>query len=416
MSGNPTRFLVPLLYTLAFVAVLVVLYLTAVSGGMATYIKYNPDKGNSSSYFYNFPSWILPNKYWHDFVGYPESFSNIAGYVPTITTPTKNGSVNKKITLATDCMLLCAAQDDCTGFLLDKGSNTCTLYSSVDKLFPVPLSNVVYSLKGKEPASMYVSNTGKMPKPFTPMNLTKAMTFNPGDVRIKSVTGAAGTVTVETFDPHGLDTSSTIILYNIPTIVFNSGASASVPYPVSTTGLTVPTTTTITFPSTYTGTSTWTQNDTNPARICVSSTQSQAARSILFTTSTAHTFTTGQTVAITGMTGATLFNNVFTITDTTDTTFTVSISGTSLAQSATGGSALITSALKPFKLTTGQNARDCASVCTSNASCLAFTFDSSSLTCSQITFGIDDTITASPTTLSLYTTGTPVLADSETYY
>jgi hypothetical protein len=395
-----------------------VIWLVVVSGAAAAYAKYGASRSDPTSIWYTFPNWIQPNKKWHDWAGYPEAFSNIAGYIPTVTEKTKQNAYQKSKTKDTDCMLACAGEEDCVGFLFDKGANVCTLYSSLNNLMPSTSSNVVYSVKDKEPTTMYVQNVGKQPPAPTSVNITSAFTMGLSDIAIASISGNGTTTTVTTTTPHGLTTTSPITIYNT-NIVFSSGGSPTI-FSVSSTGLTIPSTTTFTFPSIYSGAVTYAAGSaTLPGLINISATPTTGATTIQFTTGTNHGFTAGQTVGVNAMTAttATLFNNVFTISSVpSPLVFNVTISGTTPGQRATGGNVTLTSSLQ--KMTT-TDATGCAVACSSNTSCLAFLFSTAATgsgpNCAQLTNPITgDLITAS--SVDTYTTSVPKFIDSSQYY
>ena len=415
MSSSSVK---PILTLLLVGIVCTVIWLVVVSGSAAAYAKYAASRSDSSSIWYTFPNWIQPNKKWHDWAGYPEAFSNIAGYIPTVMTKTKQNADQKSKTIDTDCMLACAGESDCIGFLFDIGANVCTLYSSLDNLMPSPSSNVVYSVIGKEPTTMYVQNVGKQPSPPQAVSVTSAITMGSSDIAIASISGDGKTTTVTTVTAHGLSVTSPITIYNT-NIIFATGGTPSI-FSVSSTGLTIPSTTTFTFPSMYNGSVTYVAGSaTLPGMINTSATPTTGAASIQFTTGTNHGFTAGQTVGVSAMTAttATLFNNTFTISSVpSPLIFNVTISGTTPGQRATGGNVSLVSALSPMTVT---DATGCATACSSNTSCLAFMFNTgatgSGTNCAQLTNAITgDLVTTA--SIDTYTLSVPKLTDSSQYY
>jgi hypothetical protein len=112
-------------YLLIVLAICTALWLGPVSAIGSAMAKYVSDRGDSSSFWYDFPKWIQPNDAWHKWVGYPEKFSNVAGFI-TVGSIVSETLTNKSVKT---CMLECAGKkEDCLGFQYDK-SNTCTLFS-----------------------------------------------------------------------------------------------------------------------------------------------------------------------------------------------------------------------------------------------------------------------------------------------
>lgn len=405
--------------------VIVTIWLVGVSGAGAAYARYSASRSDPSSMWYVFPKWIQPNDQWHKWVGYPETFSNVSGYIATSYTTTKANSSMTGVTDPADCMLQCAGETDCVGFILNNKSNTCTLYSSMDGLYPSPTSNVIYSVKGREPEKSYVQNVGKMPAPETPKTLVKGITLGRTDVKVASIvqgTGAdAANVTITTSDPHGFDADSTMILYNYGTLIVlgpPAGGTAGAAFSVPITGRTVPSPTTIVFPGTisapYTASATAASGDV--ARLSGATSVTKTAQSILFTTSAEHGFAVDDIVGVTGAVPA-MMNNVYTVVDVVDTrSFYVDLAvPVSAGQVTLVGSVILTSSLKPFSIKT---ARGCAEVCSSNTACNAFTFNTATGTvCSQLTRALTgDLVTSVPGTISTYTTEKPSFTDSSQYW
>jgi len=426
MSDGEGIFSVKNLITgLMICVVLVAIWLAGVSGSASAYIKYNASRRDPSSMWYVFPKWIQPNDKWHDWVGYPETFSNVSAYVPTSFTTTKANSAVKDVIDPADCMLQCAGETDCIGFLLNNKSNTCTLYSSMDGLFPAASSNVVYAFDGKHPERAYVQNVGKMPPSETPKTLLKGVTLGRTDVKVASIVQGTGVdaanVTITTADPHGFAADSTIILYNYGTTIVlgpPTGATAGAPFVVPLTGRTIPSTTTVVFPGTtsspYTASALAVIGDV--ARLSGADSVTKTAQSILFTTSAEHEFAVDDTIGVTGAIPA-MMNNVYTVSEVVDTrSFYVDLAvPVSAGQVTQVGSAILSSSLKPFS---SKTARDCASACSSNTACVAFTFNTATGTvCSQLTRAITgDLVTSVPSTINTYTIEKPTFTSSEQYW
>ena len=406
-SGGPGTYFKLGMTVLVITIVVLSIWFGLVSGVGSAYAKYGADRTNATSMFYVFPKWIQPNKKWHDWVGYPENFSNIAGFVPTISTPIPQNSKMKDVTDDTECMLSCAAESKCKGFLYSNFSNTCTLYSSIGTLFPTETSNVIYSVVGSETTSMYTKNTGKFPAPFPIYTITNGKTMGITDFELTSLVCGSGSCTGTTAAPHGLTISSNATIYNYGTIAL--GTTSTVPYTVTPGTLLVPSSTTFTFPSTYTGVGpTTTMVNTAPVA-------SVAADSILFNTTGAHGYSVGNIVKTTGLAG--VFSNSFTIQSVPSaTSFVVNLlPNAPLGTTSTGGSVSLSYTLQPFVTTGG--ALQCATACSSNTTCVAFAFDTSALLCNQITnLNPAPLIAATPTTNDLYTTSTPAFTASSEYW
>jgi hypothetical protein len=361
-----------LAFTLVIIlAVCVGVWLGLVSGTAAAFAKYMADRTDPSSLFYTFPKWIQPNKKWHDWVGYPETFSNIAGFIPTSSSIVAQNSSVKDVTADTDCMLKCAADTTCKGFLYSKTANTCTLYTSFSGLFSTDTSNVVYSVVGSEPTQQYTLNTGKIPPAFPSVALTSGLTIGSTDIKITNIICSNGTCTATTPVPHNLTTTSTITIYNYG----GGGAPATLPL----TGLAVPSTTTFTFPPTGSISGSIVNSYTY---LSSSTTPVTAADTITFVASAAHGYAEGQTVKISGGTPslASTFANTFTISKINDaTTFSVTLSPPStLGQNLVGGTAQQVSSIKTF---TDATPIKCAQACSSNTACVAFIFDTTAKVC-----------------------------------
>jgi len=407
-SGGPGPYLKLGMTLLVIVIVVLSIWFGLVSGVGSAYAKFGADRTNATSMFYVFPKWIQPNKKWHDWVGYPENFSNIAGFVPTISTPIPQNSKIKDVTDDTECMLSCAAESKCKGFLYSNISKTCTLYTSIGTLFPTESSNVIYSVVGSETTSMYTKNAGKMPAPFPTYTLTNGKTMGITDFALTSLMCGTGLCTGTTAAPHGLTISSNVTIYNYGTIAL--GTTSTVPYTVTPGTLLVPSSTTFTFPSTYTGG----VSGQTIAMVNTAPVASVAADSILFNTTGAHGYSVGNIVKTTGLTG--VFSNSFTIQSVPSaTSFVVNLLPTApLGTTSTGGSVSLSFTLPPF--VTKDGALQCATACSSNTTCVAFSFDTS-LNCGQITdLNPDPLIAATSTSSDLYTTSTPTFTASSQYW
>jgi hypothetical protein len=412
-----------LLQILMFAVVCVVIWLAGVGGIASAIAKYSADRKDRTSIWYTFPKWIQPNDAWHKWVGYPDQYSNVMGYYPITTTATKASTTKTNVSDPKKCMLECAGESDCVGFLMNTKSNTCSLYSSLGDLFPVASSNVVYSKRDKIPDSMYVRNELKAPAAETPVAVTSAFLYNKSDLRIKSITGAASVITVETFEPHGIDTTMPLSVYKTG-VTFSSAQGSTSYYPVPVAARTVPSDTTFTFtPSSYVGTTATTLDNVSGAAGFISkgTTPLTDATDIQFTTSVDHSFEVGQSVKITGLTAgvSATFNNTFVINTVIDArNFVCTLpKGNTLGLTTTAGSAagsaLRVSGLVSFRLATNGNAQTCASVCSSNSACVAFTFTSSDRTCAQLTNAPSDLITGTGDT---YTKDKPTFSISVQYW
>jgi hypothetical protein len=295
----------------------------------------------------------------------------------------------------------------------------------MDGLFPAASSNVVYAFSGKEPERAYIQNVGKMPPSETPKTLLKGVTLGRTDVKVSSVVQGTGVdaanVTITTSDPHGFAADSTVILYNYGTTIVlgpPTGATAGAPFVVPITGRTIPSTTTIVFPGTisspYTASALAVVGDV--ARLSGADSVTKTAQSILFTTTAEHDFAVDDTVGITGAIPA-MMNNVYAVSEVVDTrSFYVDLAVTvSAGQVTQVGSAILSSSLKPFS---SKTARDCASACSSNTACVAFTFNTATGTvCSQLTRAITgDLVTSVPSTINTYTIEKPTFTSSEQYW
>jgi len=242
-----------LLQVFMFAVVCIVIWLVGVGGVASAVAKYSADRKDRTSIWYTFPKWIQPNDAWHKWVGYPEQYSNVMGYYPLITSDTKAGTTKSNISDPKKCMLECAGESDCVGFLLNTKSNTCSLYSSIEDLFPSPSSNVVYGKQDKLPSSMYVLNALKVPAAETAIGILRAFVYNKSDLRIKSITGTGAVTTVETFESHNIDTTMPLYVYKTGITNFSAAQGSTSYYAIPAAGRTV-TDTTFTFtPSTYNG-------------------------------------------------------------------------------------------------------------------------------------------------------------------
>lgn len=425
MSDGEGVFSVKNIVSVFMVCVLLIaVWLAGVSGAGAAYAKYSASRRDPTSMWYVFPKWIQPNDKWHDWVGYPETFSNVSAYVPTSVTTTKANSSMKDVTDPAECMLQCAGETDCIGFILNNKSNTCTLYSSMDGLFPAATSNVVYAISGKEPERAYIQNVGKMPPLETPKTLLRGVSLGRNDVKVSSVVQGTGVdaanVIITTADPHGFAADSTVILYNYGTnIVLGPpiGATAGSPYSIPITGRVIPSTTTIMYPGTVSASyNVAITAGEDVARLSGADSVTKTAQSILFTTSAEHGFSVDDPVGITGSTIA-LFNNVYSVAAVVDPrSFYLDLATvTTAGQMTVTGSVTLTSTFKPFSAKT---VMDCASACSSNTACLAFTYNTGTGTmCSQLSRAITgDLVTSAPGTINTYTTEKPTFTSSEQYW
>lgn len=155
---------------LLILGLLVGLYML-VSFIVAAYIKNVADRTKSSSWWYKFPKWLVPNNALHDWVGYPSSYSTLAGYEPSsyLLVAQDNTQSNAAIT---DCMLQCG-DEKCAGIIFTS-ANTCYLVSSLDGLVPTATGNTFYVKSDNPPTKEYVAYPGKILKPPTVFPLTVA--------------------------------------------------------------------------------------------------------------------------------------------------------------------------------------------------------------------------------------------------
>ena len=130
---------------LALAGGLLLLIYMAISYMVGAIIKYQGSRSDAGSMWYKFPTWLFPNKKIHDWVGYPAKFSVAENQTVTTSTPITELS---NVTPA-DCMLECAGEKDCVGFIQHRTAtgNNCTLVSFMDGLTP-STSNSVYVVDG----------------------------------------------------------------------------------------------------------------------------------------------------------------------------------------------------------------------------------------------------------------------------
>jgi len=172
------------------------IWMVIASGIQSALIKYTADRSDPSSKWYNFPSWIQPNDMWHNYVGYPNSYSNVIGYVATYTSQVKRDSRLTKVSPA-DCMLACAGlKEECMGFLFNTTSNTCTLYEEFDGLVPSDSSNVMFVVEGSEPTKQYTKSLS---------NVMQLATATIATLKVDTTTNVA---TVTTTAAHGFSTGN----------------------------------------------------------------------------------------------------------------------------------------------------------------------------------------------------------------
>jgi hypothetical protein len=110
--------------------------------------------------WYKFPKWLFPNKKIHDWVGYPATFSMAVDQ--TVVAATFITQLSN--TTPADCMLECAGDKECTGFMYQKTAtgNNCTLVSFMDGLTP-STSNTVYVIDGRNDIIKYDTYDLKVP-------------------------------------------------------------------------------------------------------------------------------------------------------------------------------------------------------------------------------------------------------------
>ena len=437
--ADSSSYIKPILTIVITIALLVAIWLLGISGSAAAYARYSSDRSDPGSLWYTFPKWIQPNDSWHKWTGYPETFANVSSYIATSFSTTKANSSMTGVTDETDCMLRCAGEEDCVGFIRNTKSNTCTMYASVDGLFPSTSSNVFYTVKGKEPSKLYTADVGKTPTPPTSVTLSSGVTFGRSDITVDKIenvaavaaSGTVGTdgyiaavpasVKITTVEPHGLDTETSLILYNytgaitIGSTASAPGATSVIPKGSATNGRVLPTETTIQFPGSISAQ--WTRTaGVLPALLSTADSITKSGTSISFTTSSDHSFEVGQNISVTGAVPTSPFTNVFVITDVPDTRIFYVDLGTPITagtKTTAPGSCALTSAFKPFSSKTAFN---CATACTSNASCVSFIFDTTGTLCSQLSSEVASGTPIAAPTKTIYTVNTPTFTDSAQYW
>lgn len=130
---------------LAITGGLLLLIYIAISYLVGVIIKFQSSRSDTASMWYRFPKWLFPNDKIHDWVGYPATFSVAENQTVTTATSLKGLS---NVTPA-DCMLECAGETDCVGFIQQRTAtgNNCTLVSFMDGMAP-STSNSVYIVDG----------------------------------------------------------------------------------------------------------------------------------------------------------------------------------------------------------------------------------------------------------------------------
>lgn len=145
---------------LAFAGGLLLLIYMAISYMVGAIIKYQGSRSDAGSMWYKFPKWLFPNKKIHDWVGYPATFSVAENQMVT------TAEFIKELSNVTpeDCMLGCAGEKDCVGFIQQRTAtgNNCTLVSFMDGLTP-STSNSIYIVDGLTEIDKYEKYDFKVP-------------------------------------------------------------------------------------------------------------------------------------------------------------------------------------------------------------------------------------------------------------
>lgn len=139
---------------------------------VAAYIKNMADRTKAKSWWYKFPKWLVPNNALHDWVGYPSSYSTLAGYEPSSYSLVTQNNTQSNAAI-TDCMLKCG-DENCAGIIFTS-ANTCYLVSSLDGLVPTATGNTFYVKSDEPPTKQYAPYPGKILKPPTSFPLTAAV-------------------------------------------------------------------------------------------------------------------------------------------------------------------------------------------------------------------------------------------------
>lgn len=117
-------------------------------------------RGKADSMFYNFPAWIIPNKAIHDWVGYPDKYSQMSNKTPVYKVNTENDT-DYTNSSPEECMLACAGDSSCSGFIFNQSdplvkTGNCILVSDMGGFVPSDTSNTVFTKDAFTTGSQYV--------------------------------------------------------------------------------------------------------------------------------------------------------------------------------------------------------------------------------------------------------------------